>query len=387
MANIDVFEMAFSQNQQLSEIADQKKSIIQKVNKALTESKISTLEKCKNAKKKIAINKIKFTEDIDDIDIQPAEGVVVVYSDEIKPEMSQDEVEKAAEEMIGAKICKCGICGANYVVDDEHSCEDEQIVVSDDEIVSESFVFTEEDIHVDADESENIECDTVCPVCNSDEAQVEVGVIAPAEEADVEEVDTEEHEEVSTEDTHEETTDDEQGSEEVEETEETEEVEDAERVDDVEDDEVTDETEVDENVKSKSNYREITFKEAAFNRLLKKFVSENFNNVKDVKIIKGKATPTNQFKLFGYAITENNKKRPFTFESVGFKYKDGDLKIKMREHGPFTESAVNDKSRVPFVLECKAHYNTILPVALKYSYKIKNERGLYECVGRHSLGV
>lgn len=211
--SINVFEMAFRENANLANIDSDKLNAQRVASKALSESVIKS--ETKLMKESIKLSKIRFTEDIDDIDIQPSEDVVVVYSDKITPEMSAEEVEKAAEELIGSTICKCGICGANYIADDNHKhaddaegeddiedsllfTDDEEIepVDTEDEEFKESLIFTEEtvsdEVSVDTDEteeiideeSENIESDTVCPVCNAEDTQVEVGIIAPNEDAD-----------------------------------------------------------------------------------------------------------------------------------------------------------------------------------------------------------
>lgn len=523
---VDVFEMAFTQNQKLSKDTEIKVETAKSVNKALTESKINTKEACKkdDKKKKIAVNKIKFTEDIDDIDIQPAEGIVVVYSDEIEPEMSQEEIEKKAEEMIGDRICKCGICGANYVVDGDHCCGDDcaktDEVVFDSEDVKESMIFTEDEL--DIDEHENIECDTVCPVCNSSEAQVEVGIIAPngdevitdteekEDDKDVEEIKTDEDViETNVDDTVEESVKKRNISERVysntadlphnlyngefdefmrgegpggnifdsefeakrcvadcedqkvldidvyyekqgdkyvvlfdtweevfegvfdkfkkktseKETDEVEETKNVKskgtksykginyevmsdgtfrliddrghRVDRVYKSEDTIKDIIDREVKesirkrtnlnrSKSAVKEVNFREGAFNKLLSKFINENYDNIKDIKINRG-ISRNGELIFNGYVVTESGKKRPIKFNSVGFKLTEGKIKIKMNETGPFTESAIKDSNRVPFVLECVVHNNVILPTSLKYNYRIKQNGKLYECCGKHSV--
>lgn len=480
--SIDLFEMAFMENKKLSESDEVRANTVKKVSKALSESKINVKEKCgkDKSKKKIAANKIKFTENVDDIDIQPAEGVVIVYSDEIKPEMSKEEVEKAAEEMIGDRVCKCGICGANYIADaeDEHHCEEcetDEVVFDSTDEVSESFVFTKEDLEFEDEvdeETENIVCNTTCPVCNSTEAQVEVGVIAPSDEDEESEEVEETEVEVKSEEDEKLEDSDIAESEETSETEE--EVEDTEKV------EEKSETDIDEGIfdkfkkkkddkskdddKRQSNsdysdsdyvvvnyvdgtyryssapksdksaaerelkrfedqqkgmksnlehelvtygeakrlvgykYRrknesidtkplkasEFVFRESALNHLLSKFVKENYDNIKDIKITRGMHI-NGELRLLGYVVTESGKRQTVAFNSVGFKLNEGSMKIKLREFGPFTESAVKDSKRVPFVLECTCHNSVILPTALKYSYKVKQKDGIYECVGRNTL--
>ena len=135
---------------------------------------------------------------------------------------------------------------------------------------------------------------------------------------------------------------------------------------------------------SKKAKREIIFRESAFNKILSKFVKENYDNIRDIKICKG-SHRHNELCFEGYVITESGKKRNISFKSIGFKLSEGNMKIKLREFGPFTESAIKDPRRVPFVLECVSHNNVILPIALKYGYRIRQKDGVYECCGRTSV--
>ena len=106
-----------------------------------------------------------FHEDTDSeatADYTPEDDVVLV----IDPEMDEvpEDVEAAedmAEDMIGDHVCKCAICGANYVTDAE---------------ISEDFEMEDE----------------TCPVCGETGEQIVIGVITPTEELsdeDAEEID------------------------------------------------------------------------------------------------------------------------------------------------------------------------------------------------------
>lgn len=172
---INVFELAFKENAAL----EQEKPTVavkESVVKELADKVNKVVEAEKPIKESFPLDKIRFTEDTDEISsIQPDEGIVVVYTDEIEPEMTEEEVEQAAEDLIGATICKCGVCGANYIADEEHTHEHEDELVVDDDI-TESIFFKEaqEDGVFDTDE-----CEHTCPICQSTENQVEVGEIAP----------------------------------------------------------------------------------------------------------------------------------------------------------------------------------------------------------------
>lgn len=51
---------------------------------------------------------------------QPDEDVLVVYNDELDDNMSDDEIEDIISNSIDKCVCKCGICGANYIVNDDN---------------------------------------------------------------------------------------------------------------------------------------------------------------------------------------------------------------------------------------------------------------------------
>ena len=60
---------------------------------------------------------------------QPDEDVLVVYNDELDDNMSDDEIEDVISNSINKCVCKCGVCGANYIVnDDNFTAEDKSEV-------------------------------------------------------------------------------------------------------------------------------------------------------------------------------------------------------------------------------------------------------------------
>lgn len=404
MSTINVFEMAFTQNANLNNETVNKLDAQKVTSKALSESVIKS--DTKMMKESIKLSKIRFTEDIDDIDIQPSEDVVVVYSDKINPEMSADEVEKAAEELIGATICKCGICGANYIADDNHSHADDtsevDAVIEDsilftseddgdlgepelDDEIKESLIFTEADVdsfEVDTEDtadnksddaendSKNIESNTVCPVCNAEDSQVEVGVIASNEEP----------ESTDTEDTE---SDDEVKDDEVKDdadSDDNSEDKDGDSDDDLDDSEKDSESDDAKDV----NESTIDFKERAFNVLLNKFARENYKNIKSVRITEGKSVD-GELVFEGVVNTFKGNTIPVKFKTVKFAYSEGVMKLKMTETGPFTESAQLSSNRVPFVVECVSRNGVIIPKVLKCKYNVKTYDGLFECYGKYSF--
>ena len=137
--------------------------------------------------------------------------------------------------------------------------------------------------------------------------------------------------------------------------------------------------------KSKTTMESIAFNEKAFNRLLTKFVNENYENIKGIEITSGKATKNGELCFEGTVTAKSGKKRAVSFETVGFKYTEGLMKIKMIEKGPFTEAARVQKNAVPFVLECKTREGRVLPTAFKCRYAVKMQNEWFECRGKYTI--
>lgn len=383
---INVFEKAFLANSAINESvntaekAENKTNIKESVNK--TEAKAE-----KVVKESVALNKLRFTkEDVENL--QPEEDVMVVYNPDLTDDMSAEDVEAAADALIGHDICKCGVCGANYVGDcDDHKCEEEPIIVANEEDFveaepaddeneyddfSESLLFkhiTEDvddeepvddtadeadaDAETDEDTTESAEC--VCPVCGATENQIVVGEIAP--------IDDEEPE----------------TSEESESSEETE----------AADDTTVEEPATEESTESEESAEEtedsdIDIDESVLNRLFNKFAAENYDNVKRVKFNHG-CLVNGELRLEGKVLSKKGSVRPIVITSEGFKLSDDTTRIRISERGPFTESAVIAKNRVPFVLECKISGNKIDLTALKYQYTVQESAHKYSVSGREVI--
>ena len=427
--DVNVFEMAFRENAALtSEPAKPSKKVVESVARKVAK----LIEPEKIVKESVQLSKIRFTEDTDEISsVQPDDDIVVVYSDDIKPDMTEEEVEQAAQDLIGATICKCGVCGANYIASEEHSHDDELVVADDantnDEELPDEFTFTDEEgeslddidfadeelgesllfredmediVDDDIPADEEIPAHT-CPVCDATENQVEVGEIVPTEEASAEP-----------------TTTDDDDNDETAPTETDADTEEAPVKVDVDvnvngdDEEVSNESleavksgKIRRHVKAeskktvrktparpavkaesaKSEKSSLAFNERAFSRLLNKFVAENYENVSKVEITSGKATKNNELCFEGKVTAKSGKTRAITFETVGFKYTEGLMKIKMIEKGPFTEAARVQKNAVPFVLECRARDGRVMPTAFKCRYAVKMQNEWFECRGKYTL--
>lgn len=490
--DVNVFELAFKENAALAtEPVKPSKKVVESVAR-----KVAKMVETKPVKESIQLGKIRFTEDTDEISsVQPDEDIVVVYSDDIKPDMTEEEVEQAAQELIGATICKCGVCGANYIATEEHAHEDELVVADDgEEEIPDEFTFTDEDeetlddiefadeelgeslLFREAVEDEDFVEDEAapapahtCPVCDAAENQVEVGEIVPTEGAPVEDEEAPVVEEPVAEEA---PTDDEEAPVTVDVDVNVQADEDAElskealdkvkaprikrhtkaeglfnknkrkintRTANAEDvsngDKIAykhengefavvkrvdlsgndiefkidlgssikylhynrgDKVEVfDEGFVNKqknksvrdtiSKTNQIAFNEKAFSRLLNKFVAENYENVAKVEITSGKATKNNELCFEGKVTAKSGKVRKVTFETLGFKYTEGLMKIKMIEKGPFTESARVQKNAVPFVLECRAREGRVMPTSFKCRYAVKMQNEWFECRGKYTL--
>lgn len=386
---INVFEKAFLANSAINESvnttekAENKTKIKESVNK--TEAKAE-----KVVKESVALNKLRFTkEDVENL--QPEEDVMVVYNPDLTDNMSAEDVEAAADALIGHDICKCGICGANYVGDcDDHKCEEEPIIVANEEDFveaepaddeneyddfSESLLFkhiTEDvddeepvddtadaadaDAETDEDTTESADC--VCPVCGATENQIVVGEIAPIEDEPAEE--PESSEEPETDDNTEDAAVEEPTEEPTEE-----------------------ETESEESVEETED-NDIDIDESVLNRLFNKFAAENYDNVKRVKFNHG-CLVNGELRLEGKVLSKKGSVRPIVITSEGFKLSDDTTRIRISERGPFTESAVIAKNRVPFVLECKISGNKINLTALKYQYTVQESAHKYSVSGREVI--
>lgn len=305
-------------------------------------------------------------------DYTPDDDVVLV----IDPEMDEvpddlDDAEEQAEELIGQHVCKCSICGANYVSD--------------------------------ADITEEVELeDEECPVCGETGEQIVVGVITPTDELSSEDgEDIEGADEVGADDSDDEVevSDDEDSDDEV----------------DVDEFETEDESDFGESVrrsrartlrrKAESVHRRkvssrgrrvesarrsrvvkaspasrkiresakksVNFDETTFNRMLTRFAKENYSNVKFVNITKG-SVRGNRLTLEGTVTTTKGSKRPIKFISENFK-SDNRMTLRFKENGPFTESVKNIGAT--FIVECAMKGNTIVPISLRYNYQAKNAGG------------
>ena len=305
------------------------------------------------SKSKIALNKIKFNEDVESF--QPDDGVMVVYSSDITDDMSEEDIQAAASELIGQDICKCGICGANYVC----SCKSdkEELLVSDEDDfveieLGESLLFTEDSEELDETDENSEEDDTECPVCGASENQIVVGEIAPIEEVTPDD----------------EASDDKENSDGV--------PNDEADGDDLKAEETVEDTELDD------DYVEVD--ERLINRLFTKFAKENFENVKSVKFKSGRLVG-GEIVLEGLVTTKSNNTRNIKLTSKGFKLDESTRIIKVFENGPFTESASVKENRVPFVLECVVSGKSVRFTGLKYNYNVRESNNLYSVYGKVDL--
>ena len=400
MAQLNVFEI--TQNAlSKSRVDESKKTAKTTAKKGLKESRKTT----KKAKPfgKIPANKIKLEslsfikeaeEDDEVIDYTPDEDVVLV----IDPEMDEtpetvEDAEEAAEELVGDYVCKCSICGANYICD----CEDLDV---------------NEDLEMDEAE---------CPVCGETGEQIVVGEIAPAEtEATNDEADDEATDDVEDEvDVNDEVEDDDVDV----------------NIDinvdgeDVDDFDVEDDDEYEESISRakrrtalrreskainrkpmrkpmrksvsaknesrvltrkparkpmakraavESKVTEYNFDDATMSRMLTTFAKENYDNVRFVKITKADCR-RNKLTLEGVIVTKKGSKRATKFVAENFAPKST-MRVKFTETGAFTESAVTKGSQftVNFVTKGK----TITPTALNYNYVVKENRAAYEVTGK-----
>ena len=394
MADLNVFQLTNQELQKTSAKSEKatKKSVSKK---AVKESVFGRRSKKARKPFRIPANKLQFEslhrfleDDGEDTEVTadytPDDEVVVVIDPEMDevPEDTEEAVE-AAEELIGQHVCKCAICGANYVTDTEIT---EEVEIEDQE----------------------------CPVCGETGDQIVVGVITATDELSDEDkedtFDVEDEEEVEVED--------EDGDVEFDEFEDEEETEESD--DDFEESvrrqrmrtmrrrsesvrrrpmgkKRTVEgkttrlsarrstrrmpTRVAENRKfrsSKASVMDYGFDEATFNRMLTRFAKENYSNIKSVRISDG-SIRNGILTLEGVVTTTKGSKRAIKFVSERFTPSKR-MTLKFKEYGPFTESVRN--AGYAFILECACVGKKIVPAALRYSYTAKESKNTYSVSGK-----
>lgn len=351
MADVNVFELT---SQILNESRNKKRTS----EKTLKES-VSTPVKtqAKESIKKIPADKIrleslKVKEDVtDDTDYTPDDEVVLIVDPEMENEPeSEEEAAAAAQELIGSEIHRCPVCGANYIADEEHTHKDEELPVDG----------LDEDLDGMSDSQEEI-----CPVCQEEIEPTIVGEIAPVgtteEEPDGDEVP---EEPVATED-------DEEMVPVDADTKDGDSDEDNNEENDEDDD-------MEESVERPEGYR---VNEVVLNRMLTRFARENYSNIKSVRITSANKV-NNRLTLEGVVNTVKGNKRPVKFVCENFVPTQGKILLKLKSVGPFTESAITVRGKVPFVLECVCRGRNITPTMFKYSYSVKEGVDTYKVTGK-----
>lgn len=381
MATLNVFELT---NEELNKSKKTAKNESMKKTKKTSKKTVKeSIKRFKRSPKAIPVSQIKleslrFVEEAEEndeiIDYTPEEDVVLV----IDPEMeetpaTEEDAEEAAEELIGDIVCKCSICGANYI------CDCDKLATED----------------LEEEEAE-------CPICGETGEQIIIGEITPTEDAvEVEDDDVEEVEVVDDADVVDEFEDDFE-----EEEDEADEFVGAEEEDEDEDD-------FDESIsraknrtalRRESNARRRNLKnirneakrtmvkrpakrvneskifnldEVTLNRMLTKFAKENYDNVRFVKITNGKCRG-NKLTLEGVVVTKKGSKRNTSFVCENFK-SGSVISAKFIENGVFTEGNNRQPS---FVVDFRTRNNVITPVSLKYSYKVTENRERYLVSGK-----
>lgn len=362
-------------------------------NRQLTESNLKARQSAKSLgeAKKISASKIKLESrriceetDADELDAQFAvdpedseESEVVLVVD---PELPADEEvpEDAAENMIGDKVYKCPICGANYVCN--CNAENESIEVDENGVPSE------------------------CPICGDDVDQILVGEIAPAEGAG-EEID----EEPATSEDEEEIDDiiDDEIPEEVpeDEDEEFEESVDPAFQDDTADDTtVTESIDLDDEVDYDADVDDVDgslvldtdsaeedgsatvsidadtvnlrIDESRLESMMNTMMKENFkfNPVFKVK----RALRDGKILRLEYVVRQGKKSFKGVLRAEGFDPSRHEMTLRVKDRGVFTESFTKTPS---FVIECVCIRNTVIPTALRYDFKRTVNESVYRVVG------
>ena len=400
MAQLNVFQLT---SEELNKSIKESKKTTKKNGKTVKESVKRVGGKYAKTKKisanKLRLESLQYVKEADEndevIDYTPDEDVVLV----IDPEMDEtpedvEAAEEAAEELVGDYVCKCSICGANYVCD----CND-----------------VNEDLEVEEGE---------CPVCGETGEQIVIGEITPAEAVEDKADEDEEGEEEVDVDVDDEASDDDSdidvninidadGD-----------------VDEFDDDEDYAEsinrakrrTSLRRESASKKPARKIlprkpamrnesrlsakrpmnrlsakrpmsnvsnrrtvesrdskySLDEATLNRMLTKFAKENYDNVRFVKITDG-TIKGNSLTLEGTVVTTKGSKRATRFVCENFKA-DKTFSAKFTENGVFSENVISKGAG--FTINFVTKNNTITPVALRYSYNVKENKEAFNVSGK-----
>ena len=416
MATLNVFEVT---NSELSKALTESNKPSKKASKKVVKESAKKIvgNRFKRAKKTISANKIhleslqfvKEAEENDEvIDYTPEEDVVLV----IDPEMDEtpadvEEAEADAEDIIGDFVCKCSICGANYLCD------------------------------CDAIEEDLEEEEGVCPVCGETGEQIIVGEITPAEEvaevededevADEDDVDVDVDVDTDAEDDFADDDTDVNVNINI----------DADDTDDTDEDEYAESikrakrrtmlrresamksklsakrpmakrTAVESKLSAKrpavesklsakrpmgklsakrpmakksvmESKNNIQLDEVTLNRMLTKFAKENYDNVRFVKISKGSISKNGTLTLEGIVLTTKGSKRATKFTCENFK-SGKVVSAKFTETGAITEGAI--KSKNAFTINFVNKNNVYTPTALTYNYAVKEGRQGYSVSGK-----
>lgn len=419
MATLNVFEVT---NSELSKALKESNKPAKKATKKMTESKKVGKKYSKIAANKLKLESMQFVIEAEDndevIDYTPDEDVVLVIDPEMDETPADDEAaEEAAEALVGDYVCKCAICGANYVCD----CEEIEALGEDLE-----------------------EAEAECPVCGEVGEQIIVGEITPTEEVaetedDVEETETEDDVDVDVdvEDDFADANDDGDVDIDI----------------NIDADDFTDDEDFDESiqrakrrtamrresakktamrkeskilprkttkrpaVESKLSAKRPTMKsklsakrpamesklsakrpmpkrpmtkrpvaeqfqidEVTLNRMLTKFAKENYGNVRFVKINNG-SLRKNTLTLEGVVVTTKGSKRATKFVCENFK-KGNTVVATFKEIGAFTECASKTNAKNNFTINFVNKNNTYMPTALRYSYNVKEGKNIYNVSGK-----
>ena len=301
-------------------------------------------------------------------DYTPNDDVVVIVDPE-DADAPEDvaEAEDAAEELIGQHVCKCSICGANYVTDKDIT----------------------EDLETEEEE---------CPVCGEVGEQILVGEIVDADEMsgddedELDGVDEEETEDGDDEDFEFDEFEEEETDDDFEEAVQRSRArtarrkfESARKAPVARRARTARPVRKAESVAPKRTARKrvpacTDFDEKTLSRMLTTFAKENYSNVKFVKITSG-TVRGKRLTLEGTVTTTKGSKQSIKFVCENF-VPAARMSLRFREVGPFTESVKGQKTT--FIIECAKRGTTVVPTLLRYNYKAKNA-GVHESKALYSV--
>lgn len=121
---------------------------------------------------------------------------------------------------------------------------------------------------------------------------------------------------------------------------------------------------------------EVEFEESVASKLLTKFASENYKNIKTIKVSKVVAKPLNKLVIEAKVNYKSGKSSVTEFVIPKFDFSEGVHRFRMTESKLF-----NTKTPTPFIMECKVTKSKVTPTKLTYNFITESKGNKYKVFG------